>query len=127
MRYLKDEPFRDRKGALVTLGSPNGQLQPVIQVGELVKMVLKGYVPSRECYLTMGEWRQCQKCLDILEAEPGEKGYFAFDDIDFVVMGRTVEGTVMTFLNPNIVQNGPQLVDLLRDAPFDICSVKETQ
>ena len=123
MRYLKEGPFLNRKGQPITINLRSPQQDD--QRGELsvslyLKIVLEAYTPSRELQLTMGEWRRCQAILDILDAGINETGWFSFEDSDYAIMEKTVTSIVMHMVALELVQNGPQLVDLLQDAPHEL-------
>jgi hypothetical protein len=133
MRYIKEEPFLDRRGEVVTskemLEVTEGMTKADInelrpfdkqwQTGELLAHLAGQWTAGvRELNLNIKEIRCLQTGLDILEGSKGEegfrKGYWCFEDDVYKILQKVTIGIIVNV--PVFSAHAPQFEDMLEKA-----------
>jgi hypothetical protein len=110
VRYIKDEPFLDRKGGVVVSDDfPEGITSKGIL--ELVGHWNPGLM--QQVPLDINKIRHLQNCLDALDSEPVE-GRIAFETTDFDVLKEVVPK--MAVFIPVLAWHSPQIEKMVNEA-----------
>ena len=100
MRYLKEQPFRDRRGkpikgvTFTKAGTEEEVSGENIMLGDVLFSFAENYVPTQKVQLTNGEIRHLWEAQDAIASGPSKDGYFVFENAPFDVLRKTVEALV---------------------------------
>lgn len=115
MKYIKEQPFLDRKGHQALIQSNNDNVfEPTLKW--VLHLIVDAYIPSKDFKLSTSEIRKQWKILDILEEEKMLGEYFVFEDEDFALMKKIINYFAPIMLLKAIVNNAPVLEDILENA-----------
>ena len=89
MKYLKEEPLLNRKGVQLSIDTPEGKKG--LTTGLYIYLVMESYQPMQGFVIKPADMRLFNKVLDILDGEPQQDGYWAFEDAEFGQLKAVIE------------------------------------
>jgi len=120
MKYLKEQPFRDRRGnplkgiTFTKAGTEEEVSGEDIMLGDVLFSLAENYVPTQKAQLTNGEIRHLWEAQDAIVAGPSKEGYFVFENAPFDVLKKTVEALMGAAAQ--FARHAPIVEDILNGA-----------
>ena len=112
MKYLREEPLLNRKSVQIEIDTPEGKKG--LTTGLYIYLVMESYQPMQGFVIKPSDMRLFNKVLDILDGEPQQDGYWAFEDAGFGQLKAVIENVapVVTLLS----RYTPEIEDKLNAA-----------
>ena len=112
MIKFKQQYVLDRKGNYILLN--NGNEEYPLRFIELLSLIARNYRPSEQHQLSIGDIRLLNKAIDVLD----EKEYEIDDELEmtndsFHILKDTVLNVLPSFIIPAIIQNAPEIEDMI--------------
>jgi hypothetical protein len=101
VHYLKEQAFINHAG------------NEEEKVSEALRAFGVAYAPLRDYTLATAALRNLNKALDVLDGDPGEDGYYAFEDAHWKVIKETV---IKMMENSSMARSAPIIEDILSGA-----------
>ena len=101
MHYLKEHAFANHAG------------NEEAKVSEALIAFGGAYAPLRDYTLATAALRNLNKALDVLDGEPDEEGYYAFEDAHWKVLKESV---IKMMENSSMARSAPIIEDILNGA-----------
>ena len=113
MKYLKEEPLRDRRGNEVKVQLDNEE--KLLTPGLFIYLMAESYTPSPQILvLNNGDRRRLDKIEDQLDGEPNSKGCFEFEDTDWLLIKKIFD--VWVPYVPFLSKHSSHMEDALTEA-----------
>lgn len=129
MRYIENKIFEPTGGQIVVKDENHDGEEHNATVGEVFKLILNYYQPTKEVQLRPSEIRSFNRLLDILDGMPQFGDFYGLEDTDAELLKKITTGfaPLMLMTGVQFWRNVPALEDILSSAPREIPGASETE
>lgn len=130
MKYLKEQPFLDRKGNQVLIPTQDEAgnrtaFEPSLRW--VLGAVANSYTPTDKFSLSLKEIRSLNTAVDVLEKEIELDEYMSFEEADFILLKKVILHLLPLVGINQILMNSPEVEDILNSPLNELSTDKDNE